>query len=418
IWSRTYGGALVDVGQHLLADNKGFFYILGTTTSFGSGGRDIYFIKVDSNGNHIWSRTFGGSLDEDLSGLSSRTIMQTSDGGFAILASTNSFGAGNSDFFLIKTDSNGLMIDDCNQTIPSTLTTSPNVPRVSVTPVILNHSTGAIGNTTAGAPGDSTSQLCCSMVEVLLDTTICNGDSIMIDSQLVGTAGVYSDTVITQTGCDSISSTILSVEATFTSSRKDTICNGDSLLIGGVYQTSSGIYSDMLTATNGCDSIDTVDLTVIVVDTSVTRTGNTLHANATNATFQWLSCQSGLPIPGDTSSDYTADSGEYAVAIAQYGCTDTSKCHNVNIPGVKPIKSKFLVSIHPNPGSDEIVIEIKGQYRLLDLKIFDITAREVLHQKVSDKTATTISIINFPPGLYYLIVHDEKYNASFKMIKQ
>jgi outer membrane protein assembly factor BamB len=63
---------------------------------------DAFLLKTDADGNEIWSRTFGGQ-DRDYG----YSVDETSDGGFVITGSTVSFGAGNTDVYLVKTDGNG-----------------------------------------------------------------------------------------------------------------------------------------------------------------------------------------------------------------------------------------------------------------------------------------------------------------------
>jgi hypothetical protein len=103
LWSRTYGGSERDVGLSVQQTTDGGYIVAGFTYSFGVGDyNDIYLIKTDSNGDTLWTRTYGGSsYDQGFS------VQQTSDGGYIIGGETYSFGAGLNDVYLIKTDSNG-----------------------------------------------------------------------------------------------------------------------------------------------------------------------------------------------------------------------------------------------------------------------------------------------------------------------
>ena len=105
IWSRTYGGSRREEGFSVRQAMDGGFIIAGRTDSFGKGNEDVWLIKTDADGNEIWSRTYGGSRREE--GFSVRQAM---DGGFIIAGRTNSFGKGNDDVYLIKTDATGKSI--------------------------------------------------------------------------------------------------------------------------------------------------------------------------------------------------------------------------------------------------------------------------------------------------------------------
>ena len=81
-------------------------------------------------------------------------------------------------------------------------------------------------------------------------------------------AGDYVDSFSTASGCDSLVTTTLTISPVITNSVSASICSGDSLLLGGAYQSAAGNYVDSLSTASGCDSLVTTTLTISPVITN------------------------------------------------------------------------------------------------------------------------------------------------------
>jgi parallel beta-helix repeat protein len=103
-WDRTYGGGGDDVAYSVVQTTDGGYILAGSTSSFGAGYDDVWLVKTDTSGGMQWNKTFGGA-DGDV-GIS---VIQTVDGGYAVLGTTWSFGVYYDDPWLIKTDAQGNM---------------------------------------------------------------------------------------------------------------------------------------------------------------------------------------------------------------------------------------------------------------------------------------------------------------------
>jgi len=102
LWTRVYGGEHDDCVYDVIETFDSKYVVVGWTRSFGAGNSDVYLLKLDSNGDTMWTKTFGGPLDDE-----GRSVQEMSDHGFIIAGWTESFGAGKSDIYLIRTNMNG-----------------------------------------------------------------------------------------------------------------------------------------------------------------------------------------------------------------------------------------------------------------------------------------------------------------------
>ena len=102
VWFKHFGGANDDEAYSIVELSDGSFVLTGYTSSITYGGKDVALYKLDSNGNKVWFKHFGGSGDEEC-----RAIIQTSDGGFAATGYTSSTSGGDKDITLYKFDSDG-----------------------------------------------------------------------------------------------------------------------------------------------------------------------------------------------------------------------------------------------------------------------------------------------------------------------
>jgi hypothetical protein len=101
-WEKTYGGDDWDFGNSLELTSDGGYLLCGSTYSFGNGDQDYYLVKTDSNGDTTWTRTYGGA-NEDIA----RSAIETNDGGYILTGTSKSLGDNNGDIYTVKTYVNG-----------------------------------------------------------------------------------------------------------------------------------------------------------------------------------------------------------------------------------------------------------------------------------------------------------------------
>lgn len=105
LWFRHFGGGLEESGFHHEVCSDGGFILGGYTYSMGAGGRDIYFVKTDPDGNLEWQQAYGYPGEETC-----QVVYEADAGGYWIYGQTTSIGAGGQDYWLIRTDAAGNII--------------------------------------------------------------------------------------------------------------------------------------------------------------------------------------------------------------------------------------------------------------------------------------------------------------------
>ena len=101
-WIQTNGDTSMDAAWAVIETSDGGYALAGHTQSFGTVDADFWLVKTDKDGNVEWNQTYGGEKFE-----TAYSLVETSDGGYALTGDTQSFGAGDGDYWLIKTDKNG-----------------------------------------------------------------------------------------------------------------------------------------------------------------------------------------------------------------------------------------------------------------------------------------------------------------------
>ncbi len=251
---------------------------------------------------------------------------------------------------------------------------------------------------------------------------LCQGDSILAGGSYQTASGVYVDSLTSQYFCDSIVTRSVTFLSEYSTQLSYSICQGDSILLDGSYQTTAGTYNDTLSAVFGCDSILIQTLTL-----------NTLPSVILDAYSMDSICADGSPIQlpnalpaggifsgnGISGSEFDPElTGLLGTSVLTYTYTDTNGCVNSDQTSIV-VYDCYLgldemvnrVVIYPNPSQDIFHVEmsqhVEGKYRVIN----------ELGQVVSTGTVSgkelELNLSNVDAGNYYLEIGNER----FKMIK-
>ncbi|MBN4070949.1 T9SS type A sorting domain-containing protein [Crocinitomix catalasitica] len=249
------------------------------------------------------------------------------------------------------------------------------------------------------------------------DVGICFGYTFTIGTSAYSTTGTYIDTLTDGSGCDSIVTTNLTVEAENAVTVNVSICWGESYTIGASTYTAAGTYVDVLTSSTFCDSTITTNLTVeLPVDVSITQVDNYLTANQGGAIYQWYNCETEMIIAGAVGQSWWAFGiGNYACIINLNGCIDTSACVYVSTIATDEIPLEKLLSIYPNPSEGKFTVQLtQADLGEMDFTILNSLGQAVYQNQLINKIE--VDITDLPAGTYHIRLIAESGTVSKKII--
>ena len=247
--------------------------------------------------------------------------------------------------------------------------------------------------------------------------SLCSGQSITVGSSTYSSTGNYIDVLTASNGCDSTVTTDLTVNSPVSSSQTVSLCSGQSVTVGSSTYSSTGVYVDVLTASNGCDSTVTTDLTVLQVNTSVTQVDNELTANEANVVYQWIDCSTSFAINGATSQTFTATSdGDYAVIVMSNGCSDTSTCYTVSGLGLNENDQLASFIVYPNPSQSEVFIDLGDFYDDVIVMVMDLSGK-IISSEIFKHSKVIEQKLGQETGIYFLRIDTGDRTSIIRVLK-
>ncbi|WP_445475601.1 hypothetical protein ACT9XH_02330 [Methanococcoides methylutens] len=126
-WDKTFGGKNKDWTFSAQQTSDDGYIVAGYTESYGTGNGDIWVIKTDSEGNEQWMKTLGGKNNDG-----AYSVQQTSGGGYIVAGFTNSYGAGEDDYWLIKLNDTGGNANGVSPSIETQIQTSDETDKPDI----------------------------------------------------------------------------------------------------------------------------------------------------------------------------------------------------------------------------------------------------------------------------------------------
>jgi hypothetical protein len=270
--------------------------------------------------------------------------------------------------------------------------------------------------------GSHTAASCCINTFSSLSVTNCETYFWDLAGQTYTSSGSYNDTIPNAAGCDSIITLNLTILNSTTGTDTRTECNSYTWIDGNTYTASNNTatYNLVGGAANGCDSLVTLDLTInSVTDISTSTSGVTVTANNSGATYQWLDCNNNnAVIAGEIGQSFTAiANGDYAVEITENGCIDTSACTAITTVGI--IENSFgdELVVYPNPTNGGLSINLGSSCENAQVIITDISGKLIESKNIIQTQVINLSIQE-PAGIYFVSVQSDDRKVIIRLIKE
>ena len=258
--------------------------------------------------------------------------------------------------------------------------------------------------------------ICC---DAMLTVTVTACDSFDWDGMTYDSTGMYTNVYTDLNGCDSTVTLDLTINNS--SSSTVTVAACDSFDWDGMTYDSTGLYTNVYTDLNGCDSTVTLDLTIHESpnDAQVIQNGDTLSVIVSTGTppysFLWNTNETTQSIIPDSSGTY------WCIVTDTNGCTDWTNQYIYTSTNIND-HSSFNLLVYPNPtnGLLNIQFDMLGskEASLLIVNILgDIVYKEYI-DKTTFKYSTQFNLENYSKGIYFVKLKKEDTIITKKIIIQ
>ena len=226
-----------------------------------------------------------------------------------------------------------------------------------------------------------------------IDTTLCEGESYMGISQ----SGVYVDTLISASGCDSILTINLSIEGLILVSIDTTICAGDTFF--GF--TEQGTYMETLSGVLGCDTIFIIDITVLPP----------IQSFETHALC-----------PGEEIYGYSEEGVYELILPSETGCDTILTLIITELPGDDPAcitatsdQHLMDIKLFPNPVKDRL--QIQSEQMIYKMDIIDAQGHILIKEDSFDLGSSSFDLTDLPAGIYFIHIKGSEGSGYWKILK-
>ncbi len=398
MWERTYGGSDWEGLFYYTSDVKqtadsGYIIVAGTL-SYGAGDKDAYIIKTNSNGDTLWTKTFGSVGVDYATG-----VEPTTDGGYVVSGWIEHDTLGAYDIFLNKLDGNGNMLWSKRYFEPGYYETG-SLQKCSDGGYIIAAATQLIKTDSAGnllwekPLGES--------AEFVRQSS--DGGFIICSTTDVNYSTKYYDIAVIKTDANGdTSSSVGSWKRTFGGTRSDFGYGVWECADNGYIVTGTTCSYGWAASGFGCD------IWLLKLDSTGTMLWNKTFGNIGSdlGRFVQETKDGGYVITGEIGTSFSSD--VYLIKTNNLGEIDTNI---TSINNLFETNKDIMVNVYPNPFSTSATIRINPvllkNAKDISFAIYNLLGREVKIVKSIENQQVTITRDNLPSGLYIYKIYSKK----------
>ncbi len=399
-WSKLYGENLTnDIAYKVVVMSDGYL-LSGETNSYGTGQYDLMMIKTDNTGIVQWSNRYGFDTSFDYGGYASLA----NDGGIILTGQAQKVFAGKDyDWLIIKTDNLGNVPCQSNSILPTEAAASISLTNIGITDSLLSIKT--FSGVSIDSYSSYTDSMYCLNISQLsayytYSGSACAGGTVSFTDQ-----SYNASTWAWNFGDPNSSSNTSSAQ------------NPSHVF------SANGNYNVSLIVTDGLTNADTITIVVNVSISSnpvdlgkdTTKCGDfemTLHAGPNYIFYSWST-------GSKDSLTFVSDSGTYWVNVTDVnGCTSSdtiiiSQCIHTDI---QDLDDAITVNLYPNPAKN--ILNIQSSAKLNKLEIIDVCGKKVSEFTKVDLANKSILLDNVSNGIYLVKIYSGKQILNKQLVKE
>ena len=415
-WASHIATTHYDYGKGIAIDNNQNVY---TTGQYNSG--DTYISKHDSLGNLVY-------LNTNLNGYSNGEDILVDDDDYiyvtGLFSGTNDFDFSMSSFNISSFGAWDIFTakySQCNLSgsVDSVIACSSYTWMDGITYTSSNNTATYTLTNAVGCDSVISLYLIINSPSVSVDSVVACDTFTWVNGVTYSSSNDSASIVLTNSnGCDSILSLDLVINPSYSIIDNIIACNQYTWMDGNTYTSSNSTAYQTLVSSKGCDSTIFLNLTIdSVSDISVSQTGNTIISNNISGSFQWLDCNNNYSIiSGETNNIYIPTvNGNYAVEITENNCIDTSICVSIISISLQE-HDKNSVKLYPNPNNGDFYIDF-GELDVESFTISTVQGKMVYKHFKPMENSIHLSL-DLPPSVYILKLNTTTDVYFYKIVIQ